>query len=109
MTNVTSSKNLLADYFGSQAQWISIHTGDPGQNGANEVSTARKQTTWAAAVGGLIVGTEVTIDVPAGTNVTHVGYWSAQTGGVCREWVDSADISFTPAGQVKITPKYQQN
>jgi len=114
MTNVTATKNVLADYFASLAPYISLHTNDPGQNGANEVSGgspayARKQTTWAPATNGLAIGSEVTFDVPPNTTITHVGFWSAATGGVFRDSVDSADISFTPQGQVKVTPKHQEN
>jgi hypothetical protein len=104
----------MAEHFGTLGTWISLHTGNPGDTGANEVSGgspayARKQTTWGSAVSGLITGSEVVFDVPPGTTVTHVGINSASTSGTFRDWADSADITFTPQGQVKVTPKYQEN
>lgn len=111
--NVPATANLVADYFGTLGTWVSLHTASPSTTGANEVTGgspayARKQTTWGAATGGLITGTEVTFDVPPGTTVTHVGIFTAVTSGTFRDWADSSDVTFTPQGQVKVTPKYQQ-
>lgn len=63
---------------------ISLHTGNPGTTGANEVSGgspaySRKTTTWAGgAVDGVVSGTPVTFDVPAG-EYTHIGVWNGST------------------------------
>lgn len=114
MTNVTNTKNLQAAHFGTLGSWISLHTGAPGDTGANEVSGgspayARKQTVWGTPTDGLITGSECVFDVPPGTVVTHVGVFTASTSGDFVEWADSADISFTPQGQLKVVPKYQQS
>jgi len=74
---------------GLGATHISLHTGDPGETGANEVSGgspayARKAATWAAASGGSkALSSALTFDVPAGTTVTHVGLHNhlTTTGG----------------------------
>lgn len=66
------------------ASWVSLHTADPGTTGASEVSGgsyARAQTTWSAGISdGIVSGSEVTALLAAGT-YTHVGLWSASTGG----------------------------
>jgi hypothetical protein len=65
--------------------YASLHTGDPGDTGASEVTGGspaygRKAITWNAAASGSMDGDAVTFDVPAGT-ITHVGYWDASTSG----------------------------
>ena len=61
----------------------SLHSADPGQNGANEISGgspayARKAVTFGAAASGSITqsGTDPVFDVPAGATVAFVGYWA---------------------------------
>lgn len=60
---------------------ISLHTGDPGITGANEVaggSYARDATAFAAAASKSVTNTAAAIftNMPAAV-VTHVGVWSA--------------------------------
>lgn len=104
---VPQTKEDVAIYYGSLGAFISLHTGDPGSTGANEVSGgsyARKQTTWTGgAVDGSIAGSAVTIPVPAGT-FTYAGIWSAATGG---RFVDKIAISSTQLGapgEIVVTP-----
>lgn len=106
---VTATRNSVATHTASLGSWISLHTADPGQTGASEVSGgspayARKQTTWGSASVGTIAGSEVLFDVPPSTTVTHVGIWSASSAGTFVEYADSADVAFTPQGQLKVTP-----
>lgn len=62
------------------ANRLSLHTGDPGETGANEVvggSYARQPVTWTAASGGSVSPTAA-VDfngMPAVT-VTHFGVWT---------------------------------
>lgn len=64
----------------------SLHTASPGDTGANEVAGgapayARKAITFgAAAAGAKAATTQPTFDVPAGTTITHVGFWDALAG-----------------------------
>lgn len=117
MSNVNTTRDAVANHIKTLGSWISLHTASPGQTGASEVTGgspayARKQTTWGTATGGtgLVTGSEVVIDVPPSTTVSHVGICSASTGaGTVVEWSDSADITYTPQGQVKVTPKIQHN
>jgi len=112
--NVTATRNLMAEHYKSLGTWISLHTASPGETGTNEVTGgspayARKQTNWdVSATNGVVNGSECVFDVPANTTITHVGIWTAVTGGTFIDWADSADITFTPQGQVKVTPKYTQ-
>ncbi len=76
--------------------FVSLHTGDPGNTGANEVSGgspayARKAISFSAASGGSkAASTSPVIDVPAATTVTFAGFWDASTSG---HFLASSDIS----------------
>lgn len=67
------------------AGYASLHTAEPNTSGSNEVSGgayAREAITWAAASGGTAVSdAEIVFDVPTSTTITHLGYWSAVSGG----------------------------
>lgn len=68
---------------GTKAAFASLHTADPGTTGVNEAtggSYARQAVVWGAPSSGLTAGGTVNFPVPAGT-YTHVGYWTAVTGG----------------------------
>lgn len=110
---VDSTKNTLAAAYAAAGTWISVHTASPGSTGANEVTGgspayARKQTTWGTPTAGVVTGTEVTIDVPAGA-YTHWGLWSAQTGGTFRDG-GALTPSATVGGQttIKVPISYTQ-
>src|SRR5690349_17278888 len=77
-----ASKNVALDAIGAAATWLSIHSGDPGTTGANEIpSSTRAQTTWSPASGGSKTGTAAAIGVPAGATASHWGLWTGSTGG----------------------------
>lgn len=81
----TSGKNVMLDQLGTVAVYASLHTADPGTNGANEATGgspayARKSITWNAASGTKTASNAPVFDVPAGT-YTHFGLWSASSGG----------------------------
>jgi hypothetical protein len=62
------------------AHFISLHTATPGTTGANEVAGgayARVATTWGAISAASTTGSQVTINVPASTTITHWGIWDA--------------------------------
>lgn len=66
----------------------SLHNNDPGDNGANELTGgspayARKAVTFDAAASKQMIqnGTDPVFDIPAGTTVKYVGFWSAISGG----------------------------
>lgn len=94
--------------------WISVHTATPGTTGANEATGgspayARKQTVWTAgASDGVVPGSEVTFDLPAGT-YTHIGVWTAATAGTYRDGAAlSSPVTLGAQGQLKVTPTHTQ-
>ena len=86
MSFTNATKETAATSVTATGSWISLHTGDPSTTGANEATGgspayARKQTTWTAGSSdGVVNGSAVSIDVPAGT-YTYAGVWSASTAG----------------------------
>lgn len=67
--------------------YLSLHTADPGETGASEVSGgagpyARQAVNWDPASAGAVVS-DGAIDFPGmpAVTVTHVGIWSAASGG----------------------------
>ena len=94
--------------------WISLHTADPGTTGASEVSGgspayARKQTTWTGgASDGVVAGSEVTIDVPAGT-YGHFGLWTASTGGTFIGGGSFTSVVLASQGQIRVQPTFTQS
>lgn len=107
MPSVTA-RNALADAYANNATWVSLHTSDPGTTGASEVPAgvyARKQTVFAAASNGSRVGSQVSIDVPAGGPYTHYGLWTAVSGGT---FYDGGTLSpqetFAGQGVLRVTP-----
>lgn len=84
MGYTNTPKNAALDTIGSAAAWISIHTADPGSTGTSEVTGgtyARVQTTWGSASSASKTGSQVTVNIPASTTVTHWGFWTASSGG----------------------------
>ena len=82
-----AGKNTALDAVAAVGQWLSLHHADPGSTGTNELTGgspayARQQGVWDPASGGVLTlaGPEV-FDVPASSNVTHYGVWSAVSGG----------------------------
>lgn len=81
-----AAKNTMLDHIGGLAVFVSLHTADPATTGANEVvggAYTRESVTWNASAGGnLDSSNQPVFDVPGGTTITHVGFWSAASGGV---------------------------
>lgn len=89
------------------AHFISLHTGNPGTTGANEVaggSYIRISTTWGAIAAGSVTGSQVTINVPVSTTITNWGLWDASTSG---NYYDGGQlptaVTFNVAGTYLIT------
>lgn len=102
----TTARNAISGAVAAGATWISTHTADPGTTGANEApGIPRKQTTWGAASGGDIVGSQVSLDAVAGGPYGWFGIWSAVSGGVF--WgggtLTPAE-TFAGTGLLRITP-----
>lgn len=105
----TDGKNVMLDELASVAVYVSLHDGAPGDNGANEISGgspayARKSITWDAAASGAIDSSnQPEFDVPGGTTVAYVGFWSAASGGTFYGFADVTDEEFTNQGTYTLT------
>lgn len=100
-TFTNATKEAAAVAITGLGRWISVHTGAPGTTGANEATGggyARVQTTWTAgASDGSVVGSEVSISLPAAAGYQCPGVWTAATGGT---FVGSLDFDGGPIGTV---------
>lgn len=114
-TSTALTLETAAEAVRALGTWISLHTADPGTTGASEASGgspayARKQTTWTdGADDGVINGSEVTFDAPAGT-YTHYGVRSASTagtfigGGALQSGGVDTPVVLGAQGSIKVTP-----
>lgn len=94
--------------------YISLHTADPGETGANEVSAgwyARQTIAFAAADTGTPANGAVNTGTPtfsavtgSDVTITHVALWDASSAGNCL-WVAALTASkLVPVGQVAFIP-----
>jgi len=103
-----NGKNSLLDGLAADVAYLSLHTGNPGTNGANEVAGgspayARKSVTWAAASAGALTSTNSQVfDVPAGTTIQYVGLWSSLTTGTFYGHVTITNETFAGQGTYTI-------
>jgi hypothetical protein len=92
MAVTTANRNAELDallravaFTGAAALFLSIHTADPGNTGANEYtaySGTRPSVTFAAAASAASASTNQQDFTGMGaTVITHVGLWSAASGG----------------------------
>jgi len=79
--NAGSGFSLSAD------PWVSLHTADPGETGANEVtggSYGRQQVAFGAASSGTLSNSAQVDFTGMPTTTTYAwGVWTASTGGTC--------------------------
>lgn len=105
MAYTIEGKNTMLNALG--VTHVSAHSADPGETGINELTGgtyARKAITFTAAASGNLDSSNVpVIDIPAGAVVTHIGYWSASTGGTLLAVTDIPDESYTNAGTLTVT------
>lgn len=90
MPHTPAGANAMLDAIG--VTHASLHSAFPGTTGANEISGgspayARQAVTFAAAAAKARAQTgSASFDVPAGTTVRWVGFWTAATGGSFRSY-----------------------
>lgn len=107
---VTTTKNTLCASYAAIGNYISIHTASPGGTGANEASGgspayARQATTWGSASASTITGSQVTINLQAGT-YTYAGIWTAATSGSFVDQVAISSTTLGAQGQLLVTPSF---
>ena len=82
---VAAGLNAQVSGLTAVAVYASLHTADPSTGGTSEVtggSYARESISWGAALAGTAASdAPIVFDVPGSTTITHLGYWSALTGG----------------------------
>ena len=83
-----------------------IHTAQPDAAGSNQSAAGRQAITWVAAANGDMVAT-VDLNFTGGASggaATHLGFWSAGTGGTFYGWqVLTGDATFNAAGEYTVT------
>lgn len=106
----TAVLNTAVDAATALLTFASLHSADPGATGANEITGgspayARKAVVYDPAAGGVAaLDAAIEFDVPAGTTVAYVGFWSASSGGTWRGGDQlSASESFTGQGVYRLT------
>lgn len=105
----SNGKNAMLDALAALAVFVSLHDDDPGDTGANEVTGGtpayiRKAVTWESATCGMLDSSNAPVfDVPAGTTVKYVGFWSAETVGAFYGAADVTDEVFAAQGTYTLT------
>lgn len=96
--------NLTGTYLGTLITHLSLHSADPLTTGANETTAGRQAVTWTVdADGDLTSGSKAFTGGAASGAVTHVGYWSAATGGTFRgSKALTGDATFNAAGEYTV-------
>lgn len=97
--------NSLGTHLGSLATHLSLHSADPGTTGINETTAARVAVSWTVdADGDLTSGSKAFTGGASNGAVTHVGLWSANTGGTFRgSFALTGDTTFNSAGEYTVT------
>lgn len=102
MPLIAATRNAMLDSL--TITHASLHTADPGTNGANEVtggSYARQAVTMAAASGGTrSASNQPVFSVPAATTVAWIGLWN---GSTFLGSADPVDEIFSNAGTYTVT------
>lgn len=80
-----AGKNIALDALAAAADFVSIHAGDPGTTGANELtggSYARQAKTWNAASGGNLDDSNApSFPIPPSVTISHFGLWDSVSSG----------------------------
>jgi hypothetical protein len=105
MPLTTGTLDSLATHFAGLATHLALHTADPGATGINQSAAARVAAGWGTASNGVVTATNKAFTGGAASGpVTHIGYWSAATGGTFRgSRALSGDTSFNAAGEYTVT------
>jgi hypothetical protein len=107
-----TAKHLMLDALGVAADFVSLHSADPGATGTSEITGgtpayARKAHTWAAAgspTGGNMDNSNAPVfDVPGSTTVAFVGMWTDATAGTFYGSFDVTDEVFGGQGTYTLT------
>lgn len=105
----STALNLMLDALAAAITHVSLHTDVVGSGSGGEVTGgspayARQPCSWGAASGGNIdlTGTEV-FDIPAGTTVRRLGFFSALTSGTYYGDAELTDEAYGGQGTYTLT------
>lgn len=101
-----STREELAKKFTELGSWVAVYqSGGSTEASGGSPAYARKQTTWSAGTpaDGIYVGSQVEIDLPAGT-YSHVGIFDSVTGGNLIEKKAITSKTLDGQGKLLITP-----
>jgi hypothetical protein len=79
-----TSKNYMLNQLGSQIAYVALLTADSSgaEISGGSPAYARKAITWNSASSGNLDSSNTPVfDVPGGVTITHIGFFSALTGG----------------------------
>lgn len=95
----------LGNELATLAPYVSLHSADPGTTGTNETTAARVAAGWTVDSDGDLTASNLAFSGGAsGGTVSHVGLWSASTGGTYRGSVAlSGDTAFNASGEYTVT------
>ena len=95
----------LGNHLATLATHLSLHSADPGTTGTSETTATRQAVTWTVdADGDLTSGSKAFTGGASNGAVTHVGLWSAATGGTFRgAFALTGDTTFNSAGEYTVT------
>ena len=99
-------KQVMLEAFTADAAYTSLHSALPDDSGSDEISGGlpaytRQPVEWGAfdTVDSIPSAVDLEWDIPPGTDITHLGYWTAPNGGVFLGWRPLSDPeSFTGQG-----------
>jgi hypothetical protein len=101
-----TEKNSIIAKYGTDVVAFSLHSADPGTNGANELgggspAYGRKAPAWSAPNAG-VINSQVVFDVPQNATVAWVGAWSATSGGTFLDKAQVSPQTFSSQGQYQV-------
>lgn len=109
---VAATKQVLANAYAGIGTYLALCTADPGTTStvgseASGGSYARKQFSWTQTGGGVVTGSSVTFDVPAGT-YTYVALCSAATGAAMFDKAQISPTTLGAAGKITVNVVFTQ-
>lgn len=97
--------NIGAAAMQTAAAYAAIHTAEPNGSGSNESTAAREAIVWDTPAGGDMV-LDAALEFTGGASggpATHIGFWSASSGGTFYGWYAlSGDQTFNAAGEYSV-------
>jgi hypothetical protein len=111
---IGTTRQALADAYKGLGSFVGVATGNPGttvtpafEASGGSPAYARKATSWVSSTGGVVNGSAITLDVPAGTYAWII-LASASSGANGVDYADVTDVVMSAQGQLVVTPTYTQ-